>query len=184
METEKNKITGDDLFIRMAQKVVMSNLHSTYRCDSEQDVHITITSEYDTKLIIYDDNAYHISRIFIKTDNKDIIDRLEIVVKSGSHHNEDVMIGNDLIDTDDSDDYLSFDKPRVTIKFTNTIRNIIIQQEMCTEHIYSYYGNQDGFNPGEIIVKYDTSFYKSIKAKGNISLEGSENITGLKVTVN
>ena len=133
--------------------------------DGINGVHITPSSKME--IIIVDDNVIEIDEIFITFENDNLIDELIITIKSGKYHNGDEIIGYDDLHQD-------FDRPRITLYSHNPINNLIVCQKICTENIYSYYGNQDGFNAGTISIEYDVNKYKKFKFSGQLKVESQE----------
>ena len=113
--------------------------------------------------IVNDFVIEEIERIDIVFENDDDIDELIINIKSGANHDSGEIIGYD----SDHDD---FGHNRFTLQSNNKINNLIVSQKLKTEHIYSYYGNQDGFLASTISIRYDTNKYKKFKFKGDLEV--------------
>ena len=107
--------------------------------------------------------------VVIDFENDDDIGKLTINIESGKYHRrfEINVLGKDLVEGSLED----IDKCRINFRTNNKIGKLIVNQIICTEDLYSDYGNQDGYDPCKIYVTYNSKKYKDIKLCGNMEME-------------
>lgn len=152
-------------------KIIKQLVQSTSKCEYTKfadHYKITIVPSENVEISIIDDSVSEIIPcIIIDFENDAKIESLTININSGKFHDKGEIIG-DQIDNDD------FHKNNVNFRTNNKINKLIVQQKICTENIYSYYGNQDGFNPCTISIVYDRKKYKNIRLAGQLDVENGE----------
>lgn len=151
--------------LKIIKKLVKSDSKCTYT-KFENYYKITIAPLNRVTINIVDDAVIEgIPQIIIDFENDNMIDVLTINIKSGKYHLKGETVGCTLVT-----DYDDIDSNQVYFRTNNKIGKLIIQQKIHTENIYSYYGNQDGFNPCAIHITYESKKYKNISLKGNLDV--------------
>ncbi len=169
-------LSNDEIII--VKKLIKSKfIYDWFKCNDK--ISVVLYTMPKMKITIVDDFVIEdMPDIVITFKDDNVIEHLTIIVKSGKYHNKNEIIGYD------DDLHTDFDKCRLTVECHNTVNNLIVQQKMCTENIYSYYGNQDGFSTGNISIEYDVNKYKKIRCSGQMSVESQECSNSLIVSVN
>lgn len=151
--------------LKIIKKLVKSNSECTYT-RFENYYKITIEPLNCVTINIVDDSVTEgVPQIIIDFKNDNIIDVLTINIKSGKYHKKGEIVGQEFANED-----ADIDSNQVRIRTNNKIDKLIIRQKTCTENIYSYYGNQDGFNPCTVFVTYEPKKYKNISLQGNLDI--------------
>ena|SRR5579872_910437 len=161
--------------IEIIKKLVRSESAIEY-CKTEDDNYIIkILPTNKIEIIIVDDSVIEelAHSIIIFENDDDVIDELSIIIESGKYHNtnDDYLIGSELYPDD-----ACYDNNTFTLFCNNQINKLSISQILCTEHIYSYYGNQDGFNPTDIFITYNTNKYRNIEFSGKLNIIGNDHV--------
>ena len=132
---------------------------------NEDDFIVNIIPSKKVEITIIDDFVIeNISYIKIIFDNDNDIDELIVNIKSGKYHKKGEIVGYEHLDDCD------INKTNVKLKSNNKINKLIINQTICTENTYSYYGNQDGFWESTIDITYNPTKYKNIKFSGSLNI--------------
>lgn len=97
-----------------------------------------------------------------ETDTK--VDLLTINVHSGKYHKNGEVVGENMGECENCEN------SKVYFLTNNKVGKLVVNQKFCTENIYSYYGNQDGFNPCTINIEYNAHLYKNFEFNGNLSI--------------
>jgi hypothetical protein len=158
MLSKKNELKIIKTLVKSNSKCTYTKLENCYK--------ITIEPKSNVEINIVDDSVTEgVPQIIIDFENDNAIDILTINIKSGKYHLKGEIVGQ-VLTNEDAD----IDSNQVRFRTNNKIGKVIVQQEMCTENIYSYYGNQDGFNPCTIFVTYEPKKYKNVSLKGNLDI--------------
>lgn len=127
---------------------------------------VTLTVSDTTNMTIIDDSSIKLSHeILIEFTSNEDINKLNIRLKAGKYHNKGDIVGT-ILNIENFDD-LEFDNNRITLRCNNNINELTLYQKLCTEDIYSYYGNQDGFNSSLLLIRYNSEKYKNISVDSN-----------------
>lgn len=166
-----DNMLSPDNELEVIKQLVISDSILAYEKQERKYV-ITIKVSPTIELTIVDDLVIDcIPPIMIHFENNTDIEELNIKIHSGYQHNPGHTIGLELM----QDHFYSAESPTVTLESHNNIKKLTVCQEMGTEDIYSYYGNQDGFSPCQIIIKYDSE-YKEVICDGQIKLSATKDV--------
>lgn len=124
-----------------------------------------IIPEQNVDIMLIDDTVIGgIPAIIIEFETDDKVELLTINVHSGKYHKKGSVVGDDIGECENCEN------SDVYFVTNNKVDKLIVKQQLCTENIYSYYGNQDGFNPCTIEIEYNPKQYKDVTLKGNMNV--------------
>lgn len=146
-----------------------------YYENNHVNIFLTHLQMSDIKLIIHDDQFYYDKNIIINIDESNgSLESLDIIIKSGKYHDKGFGL----------DSITDADNVKITFKCNNIIKRLNITQKLCTEDIYSYYGNQDGYAVGEINIKYNIQMINEIQFNGTMNIKGTNDGDVLAMIIN
>lgn len=163
MLSQKDELKIIKKLIKSSSKLKYTKHKKYYKIlvEAENEIVINIVDD-----IVIDD----VRQIIIDFDSNDDINCLKININSGKYHKKDKIIGTKFV----GDDYEIELHPSIRFQTNNKIRKLIVNQNILTENIYSYYGNQDGFSASNIIVNFKPNKYTKFEFNGNFNMHSGK----------
>lgn len=147
--------------------VVKYDREFAWEYDEDDGVTIKLVGIKKMKLVLMDDNVPETcSKFRIIISDRRTIEELTIIINSGKYHDKGYPF-----ETSQDTDYESVS---LYLECAAQIGKLTIKQHIKTEHIYSYYGNQEGFQPAEIKIIIGGNVGHINAIDGNISLRTNE----------